>query len=157
MPSLLAVDIGLRTGLALYGSDGRLRWCRSHNLGTRAGLKRAAHRLLVEHPQVSWLVLEGGGPIADVWRREADRRGIAVLQISAEAWRERLLYARQQRSGPEAKSHAQALARRVIEWSDVARPSALRHHAAEAILAGLFGVLEVGWLKRLPPELGPCA
>src|SRR4051794_22619685 len=84
MPTLLAVDLGLRTGLALYGQDGRLLWCRSQHYGTRAALRRGVHGLLDANPEVSRLVLEGGGPIADIWVREARRRGIPVRQISAE-------------------------------------------------------------------------
>jgi hypothetical protein len=34
MPVLLAIDIGVKTGLALYGHDGRLLWYRSQNFGT---------------------------------------------------------------------------------------------------------------------------
>jgi hypothetical protein len=41
----------------------------------------------------------------------------------------------------------------VIEWSGITRPTSLRHDAAEAILIGLWGVLEAGWLPALPPEL----
>jgi hypothetical protein len=52
-----------------------------------------------------------------------------------------------------AKRRAIEMARRVIEWSDAPRPTSLRHDAAEAILIGLFGVLELGWLDRLPPGL----
>jgi hypothetical protein len=42
----------------------------------------------------------------------------------------------------------------VIEWSGAARPTSLRHDAAEAILIGLWGLLEAGWMGRLPDELG---
>ncbi|MFP2934398.1 hypothetical protein ACLESO_56645, partial [Pyxidicoccus sp. 3LG] len=34
-----------------------------------------------------------------------------------------------------------------------AKPTSLRHDAAEAVLLGLWGVLEVGWLDRVPVEL----
>ncbi|MBC8076709.1 MAG: hypothetical protein H7Y32_11595, partial [Chloroflexales bacterium] len=44
-------------------------------------------------------------------------------------------------------------ARRVIAWAGAPRPTSLRHDAAEAILIGLWGALEVGWLPALPPEL----
>jgi hypothetical protein len=81
MASLLAVDFGLRTGLALYGPDGRLLWCRSQHFATRAALRRGAHGLLDASPNVAHLVLEGGGPIADIWSREVEHRGIAVLTI----------------------------------------------------------------------------
>jgi hypothetical protein len=150
---LLAVDIGLRTGLALFRQDGRLQWYRSHNFGTVTRLRRGVRRVLTTLPELTWLVLEGGGPLADVWRREADRRSISVRQISAEAWRERFLYPREQRTGAHAKESATDLARRVIAWSHARRPTVLRDDAAEAILVGLWGALEVGWLAHLPDEL----
>jgi hypothetical protein len=153
MRTLLAVDLGLRTGLALYGPDGRLLWYRSQNFGTATRLRRAVHGLLTTMPDVAWLVVEGGGGLAEIWEREARRRGIAALRIPAEAWRARLLLPREQRTGAQAKHSADEAARRVIEWSGAARPTALRHDAAEAVLIGLWGVLEVGWLAEMPPRL----
>jgi len=151
--ALLAVDLGVRTGLALFGPEGRLRWYRSQNFGTAARLRRGVHGLLASMPHLAWLVLEGGGPLADLWRRQAQRRGIPVQQISAEVWRRQFLYAREQRSGVRAKENADTLARRVIAWSKARRPASLRDDAAEAILIGLWGVLAVGWLTSLPEEL----
>lgn len=153
MPELLAVDLGLKSGLALYGSDGRLRWYRSHNFGSTARLRRAVRRILDDLPGVTHVVLEGGGPLADIWTSAAQRRAIPVCQIAAETWRQRLLYPRQQRSGNDAKQHAKHLARRVIAWSQAPRPTALRDDTAEAILIGLWGILELGWLTHLPSPL----
>jgi hypothetical protein len=154
MAALLAVDLGLRTGLAAYARDGRLRWYRSQHFGSRASLRRGAHGLLDAAPDVVHLVLEGGGPIADIWVREAVRRGLSVRRISAEDWRARFLGPNDQRGRDRSKLGADVLARRVIEWSEAPRPTSLRHDAAEAILIGLWGVLEAGWLGRLPDELG---
>jgi hypothetical protein len=153
MGSLLAVDLGLRTGLALYGADGRLRWYRSQNFGTATRLRRAVHGVLRDLPEVRWLVLEGGGNLAEIWTREAERVGITVLRIPAERWREQLLYTREQRTGAQAKHHAGELARHVIDWSAAPRPTSLRHDAAEAILVGLWGVLHVGLLDQVPARL----
>jgi hypothetical protein len=153
LPGLLAVDLGLRSGLALYGPDGRLRTYRSQNFGSQSRLKRAVPSVLAGSGELAWLVLEGGGPVADVWEREASRRALPVLRVSAKDWRERLLYAREQRSGGQAKDAADGLARRVIAWSGAPKPTSLRHDAAEAILLGLWGVLEVGWLAQVPPEV----
>ena len=150
MTTLLAVDLGLRAGFALYGDDGRLRWYRSQNFGALPRLRRAAHSILYDLSDLQWLVLEGGGPLAESWQKEADRRTIPVLQTSAEVWRQTLLYPRQQRTGVDAKQHADRLARAVIEWSGAPRPTSLRHDAAEAILIGLWGVLQVGWLTEIP-------
>ena len=155
MSSLLAVDLGLKTGLALYGEDGKLRWYRSKNFGTAARLKRAVYGILKEVPGLAMLVIEGGGGIAEIWEHEAQKQGIAVRRITAEDWRERLLYPRERRSGAMAKDVATGLAERVIACSGLRRPTAPRHDAAEAILIGLSGVLEAGWLDELPKGLLP--
>jgi hypothetical protein len=139
--------------MALFGEDGRLRWYRSQNFGSQTRLKRAVPSVLQSAGPLAWLVLEGGGPIADVWEREAARRALPVLRVAAEDWRAVLLYAREQRSGSDAKDAADGLARRVIEWSGAPRPTSLRHDAAEAILLGLWGAREVGWLTQIPPEV----
>src|SRR5687768_2690904 len=125
--ALLAVDLGLRTGLAMYGADGRLRWYRSQNFGSATRLRRAVHGQLATLPELRWLVLEGGGNLAEIWEREAERRGLEVLRIGAEVWRERLLYTREQRTGAQAKSSADPFARRIIDWSGAPRPTSLRH------------------------------
>jgi hypothetical protein len=116
-------------------------------------LRRAVHDLLGAIPDLARLVLEGGGPIADIWVLEAQRRGLSVTQISAEDWRGRLLRPRDQQRRNQSKSMADHLARRVIAWCGAPRPTSLRHDAAEAILIGLWGVLEAGWLDRVPESL----
>lgn len=150
MPSLLAVDVGVRTGLAVYRDDGRLIWYRSQNFGAAARLKRAIPGLLHEAFEPTRVVLEGGGPLAEHWASISERNGAHVRRVSAEEWRSIVLLAREQRSGEQAKRVADGLARRVIAWSDAPRPTSLRHDAAEAILIGLWGVIDVGWLPGVP-------
>jgi hypothetical protein len=157
LPSLLAVDVGVRTGLAVYRDDGRLIWYRSRNFGAAARLKRAIPALLHEAFDPTWVVLEGGGPLADHWATAAERHGSHVRRVSAEEWRSVFLLPRDQRSGDQAKRVADGLARRVVEWSDAARPTSLRHDAAEAILIGLWGVIDVEWLPGIPKALGIAA
>ena len=153
MSALLGVDLGLRTGLALYGVSGRLVWYRSRHFGTKTQLRRGVYTILNELPDLHWVVLEGGDAYGQVWRREAQRRDIKVIQIDASIWREELLYEREQQSGQAAKQNADELARQVIAWSGAARPTSLRHDTAEAILIGLWGVLEAGLLPAMPAEL----
>ena len=154
MASLLAVDLGLRTGLAVFGDDGRLLTYRSQNYGSLGRLRAAVPGVLDGIADLAFLVVEGDRAMGRVWSREAEIRGAETRVIGAEVWRARLLYGREQRSGPDAKRHADVLARRVIEWSPRApRPTSLRHDAAEAILIGLWGVVEVGWLEAIPKEL----
>lgn len=147
---LLAVDVGLRTGLAMYRRDGRLLWYRSQHFADAAALRRAVRRLLGEHEEVVVICIEGGGRFGEIWERAASARGITTRQVAAETWRGRLLFDRDQRDAKQAKRKAGDVARRVIEWSAAARPTALRHDTAEAILIGLWGVLDARWLERLP-------
>lgn len=153
MPALLAVDLGIRTGLACYGGNGRLMWYRSQNFGTAVRLRRGAYSLLNDVPDLAWLVLEGGGRLAEVWARDATRRGLHVHTVDARVWRQQLFYQREHRTGIQAKQTADDMARRVIEWSGAPRPTSLRHDAAEAILVGLWGVLKVGWLDAVPAAI----
>ena len=153
MAALLAVDLGVRTGFACFGEEGRLRWYRSQNFGAAARLRRAIPGLLASPDDLTRVVIEGGGPLAESWRAEAERRGALVQRVSAEEWRSLFLLPREQQSGPQAKEVARRLARRVIEWSGAPRPTSLRHDAAEAVLIGLWGVLSAGWLRALPPGL----
>lgn len=145
--SLLAVDLGLKTGLARYGEDGRLTAYRSQNYGTRSRLKGA---VLSEVRGHSAIVVEGDRDLARIWERAAERCGARFLTTTPEVWRPAVLLARQQRSGSDAKRHAEARAREVIAWSGLPGPTALRHDAAEAILIGLWACLELGWLAELP-------
>lgn len=145
--------MGVRTGLALYERDGRLNWYRSRNFGNAARLKRGVRAVFDEITELSWVIIEGGGNLAEIWESEAVWRGVELRQISAAEWRNQFLHPREQRSGSQAKRIADDLARRVIDWSDAPRPTSLRHDAAEAILIGLWGVLEVGWLESLPMAL----
>ena len=69
---LLAIDAGLRCGLAWYGLDGRLIRYRSTHFTDRGSLRRAAYGL----HGASLIYAEGGGPVADPWLKAAaeDRR-----------------------------------------------------------------------------------
>lgn len=152
---LLAIDLGLRAGLALFGWDGRLLWARSHNFGARSRVRKGVGGILDQIDGLTWVYVEGDRSLGDLWRREALRRDIGVRSMGAEVWRARLLLPREQRSGGDAKDAAGILARRVFAWSGLSPPTSLRHDAAEATLIGLFGVLEQGWLDALPDLRGP--
>jgi len=144
----------VRTGLAVYRDDGRLIWYRSRNFGAASRLRRAIPTLLHEAFDPAYVVLEGGGPLTEHWATAAERSGAHVRRVSAEEWRALFLLPRDQRTGEQAKRVADGIARRVVEWSDASRPTSLRHDAAEAILIGLWGVIDVGWLSGVPKALG---
>lgn len=151
--TLLAIDLGLRCGLALYGEDGRLRWYRSSHFANRAQLKKAIYGILRPIDGLAMIVMEGDRELAAFWRKLADKWEIPTSTIGAEVWRRELLLQREQQSGQIAKETADEMARAIIAWSDLPAPTSLRHDAAEAILIGLHGVREQGWLEDLPSEI----
>ena len=146
MAQLLAVDLGLKTGLAVFGDDGRLVRYRSQNYGTITRLKRAAWGELAEVEALAALAVEGDAALARVWAKAAEKRGAArVFQIQAHDWRPALLAERDRRTGADAKAAADVLARAIIAQSGLPRPKALRHDAAEAICIGAWACRELGW------------
>jgi hypothetical protein len=152
---LVAVDLGLRTGIAVYDGEARLCSYGSRNFGSRSRLRAGAGTVLREVGRVDVLVVEGDRALGTIWAAHAARLGARTLEVAPEHWRERLLHARERRNGREAKAAADRLARRTIEAFGARRPTSLRHDAAEAVLIGLWGCLEVGWLEVLPPALDP--
>jgi hypothetical protein len=148
MSALLAVDLGVRVGLACYGEDGRLRWYRSRDLGDAARLRRAIPALLADPEDLTRVVIEGAGPLLEGWDDEAARRDVLLQLARPGDWRALLLPGVVSRR--EAKQEARALARRVVAWSGLRAPSSLDHDAAEAIAIGLWGVMSAGWLKQIP-------
>jgi len=151
---LIAIDLGYRTGIAVFSSDGRLEWARSHHFGGISQLRRGSGQILDE-VKPSHLVAEGDRRLYETWCGAAERFRSDCQLVGAEIWRKRLLLPREQRTGALAKKSAHRLAYGVIKWSGVRRPHTLRHDAAEAILLGLWGVLELGWLQEVPEFLGP--
>ncbi len=150
---LLAVDLGLRAGLALWGRDGRLLWYRSTRFGTMTRLKQGLRSVLQEAGPPAVLYAEGDLHHFELWSKEAVRLGARARRVPPERWRGELLLGRERRSGLEAKAHADGLARTIVEWSGAKGVTSLRHDAAEAILLGLYGVLAEGWLDALPAPL----
>lgn len=153
MIALLAVDAGLRTGLAAFFRDGQLAWCRSHNLGSPARLKKAAARVLFELPELEYLVVEGGGQLAGIWEGAARRREISCLVVQAETWRREFLPPRDRVSGHVAKAAACRLVSRILRTENRSTPTAPRHDAAEAVLIGLWAAMTLGWREPLRIDL----
>lgn len=150
MSRLLAIDLGLRCGMALYDA-GRLQWYRSTNFGSTARLKRAIPGIFREANDPQFLVVEGGGRLMLPWRRHAERAGTAIMETDALTWRKDLLLDRQQRNASDAKENAIKMASKAIDWAGAPSPTApVRHDTAEAILLGLWACHRVGMIDELP-------
>ncbi len=146
MKSLLAVDLGVRTGFALYDSEGKLLWYRSRNYGNKHRLRGDIQNMLSQIPSLSQVILEGGGEIARIWLKECQRRGIGFLQIYAEEWRKDLFDPKDVRTGEQSKQSALNLARTVISRCNGPKPTSLVDDAAEAILIGYWGLIKERWI-----------
>lgn len=149
MSALLAVDAGVRMGLALFDRQGRLAWCRSHNLGNISRLKKAASGTLFGLPELEYVVVEGGGQTAGVWEYAAKKRGLTFLLIQADRWRPDFLLPRERQSGHKAKAAARALVEKIMRAEGWSSPTPPRHDAAEAALIGLWAVIHLGW-REMP-------
>ena len=147
---LLAVDVGLHMGLAEFDGRAQLLRCVSRHAPNRTVLRRLAADVVHSLPQLSCLVLEGGGPLAEIWAAVAARRGLQVLQVSATEWRRELLLCREQRNGRAAKEHALVLAEALRRRHGARRTSPLRDDAAEAALVGLWACWRLGLTVDLP-------
>lgn len=140
MSSLLAVDLGVRTGFALYNPDGNLEWYRSRNYGNRQRLRRDIQNMLSQIPSLSYVILEGGGDIARIWLKECRLRNITFRQIYAEDWRKDLFDPKEVRTGEQAKLNAIQLAKKVIDQCKGPKSTSMLDDAAEAILIGYWGI-----------------
>jgi hypothetical protein len=144
---LLAVDLGLRTGLAVFSEDGQLRRYGSHNLGSRARLRRAADSIVRSAAGLVWLVAEGDRNLYRIWQRPAMRAGAQTVLVPPEVWRETLIRQRDRSHARLAKAAARRLAERVIRRSEATKAKTLQHDAAEAILIGFYWARTLGWVS----------
>lgn len=143
---LLAVDLGVRMGVAVYDRDRGITRYASHNFGSVSRLKRAARSIVCGIDPLEHVFLEGDANLARHWSRVAEPRGARCHIVTAETWRDALMLPRERRSGSEAKRNAQALAIRALEQGCAKRPTGpLRHDAAEAILIAVYGATTLGW------------
>lgn len=145
---LLAVDIGVRTGLARLNAQGDVVWCRSHNLGNVTRLKRAVHAILAQETDLLWLVLEGGGRLAEIWAHAGRARGLRIHQCHAQDWRADMLFARQCRDGRQAKASARRLAEAALVRMGRPHRTPLGSDAAEAVLLGIWAMRHLGLVPK---------
>lgn len=140
---LLAVDLGLRTGLALFDGEGRLLWARSHHFPDITRLKSAVWELLRE-ARATELVAEGDTHLGRIWALAAEKQGAAVEIVQAQTWRRVMLLPREQRSGAEAKRRALLRAAEVVRRAGLPVRT-MRDDTAEAILLGVWRLQALGW------------
>jgi hypothetical protein len=148
MEFLLAVDLGVKTGFAMYSSRPELLWYHSQNYGNKFRLKKAIPGILNQDDRIDYLVMEGGGSLQKIWDASLEKMNIEVIHIMAEAWRKVLLLDREQRKGKMAKDKALMYALKIIDRLSEKKTASLNVNAAEAIMIGLWGINKLGWIKN---------
>ena len=86
--SLLAIDLGLRSGLAHYGTDGRLQTYRSTNFGSLSRLRKGVPGVFKSLRPIGHIVVEGDRALGEVWQKSARSHGRArgtALETGREA------------------------------------------------------------------------
>lgn len=139
---VLAVDLGLRCGLAYFEDSGTLVWFRSHHFANVGALKRAVYGL-VRDADPAVVVVEGDRRLAAIWERSALKLGATLVHPSPEQWRRDLLLPREQTSSAVAKASARTLAEQIIAERGVAGATELRTDTAEAICLGWWALREL--------------
>lgn len=144
--TLLAIDLGLRAGFAVFDDCGELVSYRSTHFPSYAAMKKAAWGVLRGVDGLAHVVVEGDKNLAALWRKPAEKQGLLFESVTPETGREVLLLPRQRRDSATAKRAADELAARLIANSPAPAPTGtLTSDVAEAILIGAWAALELGW------------
>lgn len=134
---LLAIDLGLRCGFAVYNADGDLLAYRSTHFPSVSTIRKASYKLLARWPRLTHIVVEGDREIGEIWHKLADKRGIHFQRVSPETWRAGLLTPTERSNTANAKAAARRIARDLIAHSPAPMPkSRMTHDVCEAILIG---------------------
>ena len=136
----------MKAGLAWFDATGRLLRGRSTHFANRATLRQALPGIWREIPGVTHVVLEGGGPLAEIWLKSATRTGLATTQICAEQWRAEILTPSQRRNARSAKAAACALAAEIARQDGCPPCQDFLTDAAEAIVFGKWHAQRLGWI-----------
>ena len=164
---LLAVDLGLKSGVALYNKQGKLLRYEQH-LFNRDKLDDEIKAIVEgwesdiqssdtmsssnEEPwTVTKIALEGGDvAIFNAWDSAA--KDISITRVSPEEWRFHLLSEKERISGAASKAAARLIARQVVSDFGIMgnHEGKFKTDVAEAVLLGFYVCKKLGWISRDP-------
>jgi predicted phosphodiesterase len=171
---LVAVDLGLRTGLALYSEEGRLLEYQNAIYTSEDELRVGCLALLAaweaKYQQVttdeddeaisyhiSHVALEGADvALKALWRDMIhDHLDDAhILLVKPEEWRADLLLSKEKASGEAAKEASRLIARQLVaDYGGRLHEGKFPTDVAEAVLLGYHVSRRLGWLVRKEPSV----
>jgi len=146
LAAILAIDLGLRTGLAVWDDTARLRTWQTIRFRTPRALSAGARTIARDlDDDVVLAVTEGDLDLARPWDRALGARGVRVLHVQAHQWRGDVFADRPGLDGKAAKRAAVTLARRLVRQHAERGAPHLKHDAAEAICLGYWACWREGW------------
>jgi hypothetical protein len=159
MQSLLAVDLGLRTGMCLFNDAGNLLRYDDRQFASADHLEQGAAAILSEWEaeagsRISHVAIEGSDPyLLSAWSNAVgDRR---VLHVQPEHWRHDLLTPQECDSWKSSKDASRVVARSIIERFGTAELDRVDYttDCAEALLLGAHVAQRLGWIRRELPTI----
>jgi predicted phosphodiesterase len=165
---LLAVDLGLKSGVSLFNSQGALVRYEQFYF-QKDTLQRDAGKLIEQWQvdlndemtetddhddkpyKVTHIAIEGAdGYMLRAWAAAAPNQ--SILRVSPDEWRSDLLLAKEKTSGATSKAAARLIARQVVEdFGMMERHSGkFPTDVAEAVVIGLYVARKLGWIHREP-------
>jgi hypothetical protein len=157
--ALLAVDLGLRTGLCLFDSAGKLLRHDDRQFASVDDLEQGASAILSLWGEeaglrISHVAIEGSDPdLFLAWSKAiGDRR---ILRVPPEDWRRDLLTPKDCECWKSSKEASRVAARSIIERFGTNGLDRVDYttDCAEALLLGVHVAQRLGWIHREQPIL----
>ena len=173
---LMAVDLGLKSGIAVYDENGQILHVENVRFIDPTQLEEGLQRL-IEPWQVSHVVIEGEDrKLYNIWKKTIERMfgggrneedeeeeeeeeeddmqpSVLVSRVIAEDWRRLLLTSKERRSARLAKQAASLIARQIVKKSPRLQDIGMTTDAAEAVLIGHYAVRVLGWANNDSPAV----
>ena len=151
---LLAVDLGLRTGTAVFDGNGTVLAVETWRFHDPESLDLGLTEILTTH-NITHVVIEGEDrKLFYIWRRAiAKFEGVQLARVVADDWRRMLLSKKEMRDARKAKSAAGLIAKQVLKHNEELRDKKLSSDAAEALLVGRYAVRVLGWVSSKEPSV----
>lgn len=168
---LMAIDLGLKSGVALFGRNGKLlRYEQFHF--QKDSLDKTVKSLLTtweqearDHghscdgdidnnpPRVTHLVLEGADSfMLRAWMdaTNCDKNTVSILRVSPEEWRAELLQEKERLSASNAKAASRLIARQIVNDFGIMprHEGKFTTDVAEAVCLGFYVCYKMGWVDR---------
>jgi hypothetical protein len=151
---LLAVDLGLRTGTAVFDRNGSVVAVDTWRFHDPESLDLGLKEILTAH-NITHVVIEGEDrKLFYIWRRAIEKfEGVHLARVVADDWRRMLLSKKEMRDARKAKSAAGLIAKQVLKDNEDLRDKKLSSDAAEALLVGRYAVRVLGWITSKEPPV----